>query len=127
MLLTTDRSPDIDYSEEEEESDSSEQEGSDDPLQVRTIARTRGSGCWHEWHEHHGCCTCIAGWVLWEFERLVWLELLALEELIFHVFAFLCVYSWGQYPFDDEEEVRKKKPRRKLTTGTSITRANVRS
>ncbi|XP_076129848.1 phosphofurin acidic cluster sorting protein 1a isoform X2 [Alosa pseudoharengus] len=29
-----------------------------------------------------------------------------------------------QYPFDDEDEVRKKKPRHKLTTAASITRAN---
>lgn len=57
----SDRSPDIDYSEEEEESDSSEQECSDDPL---------------------------------------------------------------QYPYEDEDAVRKKKPRRKLTTAASITRAN---
>ena len=47
-LLTPDRSPDIDYSEEEEESDSSEQEGSDDPLQVRTAGCTQGCGCGHE-------------------------------------------------------------------------------
>ncbi|XP_026794614.1 phosphofurin acidic cluster sorting protein 1a isoform X2 [Pangasianodon hypophthalmus] len=60
----SDRSPDIDnYSEEEEESYSSEQEGSDDPLH-------------------------------------------------------------GQYLYDDEDEVRKKKPRRKLTSAASITRAN---
>ncbi|XP_053505116.1 phosphofurin acidic cluster sorting protein 1a isoform X3 [Ictalurus furcatus] len=61
----SDRSPDIDnYSEEEEESYSSEQDGSDDPLH-------------------------------------------------------------GQYLYDDEDEVRKKKPRRKLTSAASITRANV--
>ncbi|XP_053505117.1 phosphofurin acidic cluster sorting protein 1a isoform X4 [Ictalurus furcatus] len=60
----SDRSPDIDnYSEEEEESYSSEQDGSDDPLH-------------------------------------------------------------GQYLYDDEDEVRKKKPRRKLTSAASITRAN---
>ncbi|XP_026879366.2 phosphofurin acidic cluster sorting protein 1a isoform X3 [Electrophorus electricus] len=59
-----DRSPDIDnYSEEEEESYSSEQDGSDDPLH-------------------------------------------------------------GQYLYDDEDELRKKKPRRKLTSAASITRAN---
>ncbi|XP_070977542.1 phosphofurin acidic cluster sorting protein 1-like [Oncorhynchus clarkii lewisi] len=58
----SDRSPDIDnYSEEEEESYSSEQEGSDDPIH-------------------------------------------------------------GQYLYDEEDEVRKKKPRRKLTSNTSITR-----
>ncbi|XP_039549893.1 phosphofurin acidic cluster sorting protein 1a isoform X1 [Pimephales promelas] len=61
----SDRSPDIDnYSEEEEESYSSEQDGSDDPLQ-------------------------------------------------------------GQYLYDDEDELRKKKPRRKLPSTASITRANV--
>nr|ABU49224.1 phosphofurin acidic cluster sorting protein 1 [Danio rerio] len=60
----SDRSPDIDnYSEEEEESYSSEQDGSDDPLQ-------------------------------------------------------------GQYLYDDEDELRKKKPRRKLPSTASITRAN---
>ncbi|XP_076835480.1 phosphofurin acidic cluster sorting protein 1a isoform X2 [Brachyhypopomus gauderio] len=60
----SDRSPDIDnYSEEDEESYSSEQDGSDDPLH-------------------------------------------------------------GQYLYDDEDEVRKKKPRRKLTSTASITRAN---
>ncbi|XP_066502173.1 phosphofurin acidic cluster sorting protein 1a isoform X5 [Hoplias malabaricus] len=60
----SDRSPDIDnYSEEEEESYSSEQDGSDDPLH-------------------------------------------------------------GQYLYDDEDEIRKKKPRRKLTSAASITRAN---
>ncbi|KAK3524313.1 hypothetical protein QTP70_027881 [Hemibagrus guttatus] len=60
----SDRSPDIDnYSEEEEESYSSEQDGSDDPLH-------------------------------------------------------------GQYLYDDEDEVRKKKPHRKLTSAASITRAN---
>uniref|UniRef100_A0AAZ3SBR8 Phosphofurin acidic cluster sorting protein 1 n=1 Tax=Oncorhynchus tshawytscha TaxID=74940 RepID=A0AAZ3SBR8_ONCTS len=58
----SDRSPDIDnYSEEEEESYSSEQEGSDDPIH-------------------------------------------------------------GQYLYDEEDEVRKKKPRRKLTSNASITR-----
>ncbi|XP_069374383.1 phosphofurin acidic cluster sorting protein 1-like isoform X4 [Paralichthys olivaceus] len=58
----SDRSPDIDnYSEEEEESYSSEQEGSDDPVH-------------------------------------------------------------GQYLFEDEDEVRKKKPRRKLTSSAAITR-----
>ncbi|KAM3857363.1 phosphofurin acidic cluster sorting protein 1 [Diretmus argenteus] len=58
----SDRSPDIDnYSEEEEESYSSEQEGSDDPIH-------------------------------------------------------------GQYLFDEDEEVRKKKPRRKLTSNAAITR-----
>ncbi|KAM9406925.1 phosphofurin acidic cluster sorting protein 1 isoform 1-T1 [Salvelinus alpinus] len=58
----SDRSPDIDnYSEEEEESFSSEQEGSDDPIH-------------------------------------------------------------GQYLYDEEDEVRKKKPRRKLTSNASITR-----
>ncbi|XP_030638011.1 phosphofurin acidic cluster sorting protein 1a [Chanos chanos] len=58
----SDRSPDIDnYSEEEEESYSSEQDGSDDPLQC-------------------------------------------------------------QYMYDDEDDVRKKKPRRKLTSTASITR-----
>ncbi|KAM6949333.1 phosphofurin acidic cluster sorting protein 1 isoform 3-T3 [Aplochiton taeniatus] len=58
----SDRSPDIDnYSEEEEESYSSEQEGSDDPVH-------------------------------------------------------------GQYLFDEEDEVRKKKPRRKLASNASITR-----
>ncbi|XP_017574550.1 phosphofurin acidic cluster sorting protein 1-like isoform X1 [Pygocentrus nattereri] len=57
-----DRSPDIDnYSEEEEESYSSEQEGSDDPVH-------------------------------------------------------------GQYLYDEEDEVRKKKPRRKLASGAAITR-----
>ncbi|KAM9501390.1 phosphofurin acidic cluster sorting protein 1 isoform 2-T2 [Clarias gariepinus] len=57
-----DRSPDIDnYSEEEEESYSSEQEGSDDPVH-------------------------------------------------------------GQYLYDEDDEVRKKKPRRKLTSGAAITR-----
>ncbi|XP_048022366.1 phosphofurin acidic cluster sorting protein 1a isoform X4 [Megalobrama amblycephala] len=61
----SDRSPDFDnYSEEEEESYSSEQDGSDDPLQ-------------------------------------------------------------GQYLYDDEDELRKKKPRRKLPSTASITRANV--
>ncbi|XP_073680333.1 LOW QUALITY PROTEIN: phosphofurin acidic cluster sorting protein 1a [Garra rufa] len=61
----SDRSPDIDnYSEEEEESYSSEQDGSDDPLQ-------------------------------------------------------------GQYLYDDEDELRKKKPRHKLPSTASITRANV--
>ncbi|XP_052393963.1 phosphofurin acidic cluster sorting protein 1 isoform X3 [Carassius gibelio] len=61
----SDRSPDIDnYSEEEEESYSSEQDCSDDPLQ-------------------------------------------------------------GQYLYDDEDELRKKKPRRKLPSTASITRANV--
>uniref|UniRef100_A0A4W5Q0G6 Phosphofurin acidic cluster sorting protein 1 n=1 Tax=Hucho hucho TaxID=62062 RepID=A0A4W5Q0G6_9TELE len=60
--LSPDRSPDIDnYSEEEEESYSSEQEGSDDPIH-------------------------------------------------------------GQYLYDEEDEVRKKKPRRKLTSNASITR-----
>ncbi|XP_051537573.1 phosphofurin acidic cluster sorting protein 1-like isoform X3 [Myxocyprinus asiaticus] len=60
----SDRSPDIDnYSEEEEESYSSEQDGSDDPLQ-------------------------------------------------------------GQYIYDEEDELRKKKPRRKLPSTASITRAN---
>ncbi|TRY54156.1 hypothetical protein DNTS_034837 [Danionella cerebrum] len=60
----SDRSPDRDnYSEEEEESYSSEQEGSDDPLQ-------------------------------------------------------------GQYLYDDEDELRKKKPRRKLVSTASISRAN---
>ncbi|XP_034413639.1 phosphofurin acidic cluster sorting protein 1-like isoform X2 [Cyclopterus lumpus] len=58
----SDRSPDIDnYSEEEEESYSSEQEGSDDPIH-------------------------------------------------------------GQYLFDEEDEVRKKKPRRKLPSNAAITR-----
>ncbi|XP_053272340.1 phosphofurin acidic cluster sorting protein 1 [Pleuronectes platessa] len=58
----SDRSPDIDnYSEEEEESYSSEQEGSDDPVH-------------------------------------------------------------GQYLFDEEDEVRKKKPRRKLASNAAITR-----
>ncbi|KAM8900538.1 phosphofurin acidic cluster sorting protein 1 isoform 2-T2 [Spinachia spinachia] len=58
----SDRSPDIDnYSEEEEESYSSEQEGSDDPVH-------------------------------------------------------------GQYLFDEEDEVRKKKPRRKLPSNAAITR-----
>uniref|UniRef100_A0A8D2ZS79 Phosphofurin acidic cluster sorting protein 1-like n=1 Tax=Scophthalmus maximus TaxID=52904 RepID=A0A8D2ZS79_SCOMX len=58
----SDRSPDIDnYSEEEEESYSSEQEGSDDPVH-------------------------------------------------------------GQYLFDEDEEVRKKKPRRKLASNAAITR-----
>uniref|UniRef100_A0AAX7VIW1 Phosphofurin acidic cluster sorting protein 1 n=1 Tax=Astatotilapia calliptera TaxID=8154 RepID=A0AAX7VIW1_ASTCA len=58
----SDRSPDIDnYSEEEEESYSSEQEGSDDPIH-------------------------------------------------------------GQYLFDEDEEVRKKKPRRKLPSNAGITR-----
>uniref|UniRef100_A0A673B923 Phosphofurin acidic cluster sorting protein 1 n=1 Tax=Sphaeramia orbicularis TaxID=375764 RepID=A0A673B923_9TELE len=58
----SDRSPDIDnYSEEEEESYSSEQEGSDDPIH-------------------------------------------------------------GQYLYDEEEEVRKKKPRRKLPSNAAITR-----
>ncbi|XP_076018557.1 phosphofurin acidic cluster sorting protein 1 isoform X2 [Genypterus blacodes] len=58
----SDRSPDIDnYSEEEEESYSSEQEGSDDPIH-------------------------------------------------------------GQYLFDEDEEVRKKKPRRKLPSNAAITR-----
>ncbi|KAM9834426.1 phosphofurin acidic cluster sorting protein 1-like [Syngnathus typhle] len=58
----SDRSPDIDnYSEEEEESYSSEQEGSDDPIH-------------------------------------------------------------GQYLYDEDEEVRKKKPRRKLTSNAAITR-----
>uniref|UniRef100_A0A8C2PTW7 Phosphofurin acidic cluster sorting protein 1a n=1 Tax=Cyprinus carpio TaxID=7962 RepID=A0A8C2PTW7_CYPCA len=64
LFLLSDRSPDIDnYSEEEEESYSSEQDGSDDPLQ-------------------------------------------------------------GQYLYDDEDELRKKKPRRKLPSTASITRAN---
>ncbi|XP_048883928.1 phosphofurin acidic cluster sorting protein 1-like [Brienomyrus brachyistius] len=59
-----DRSPDIDnYSEEEEESYSSEQDGSDDPVH-------------------------------------------------------------GQYLYDEEDEVRKKKPRRKLTSSAAITRVN---
>uniref|UniRef100_A0A8C1V6K5 Phosphofurin acidic cluster sorting protein 1a n=1 Tax=Cyprinus carpio TaxID=7962 RepID=A0A8C1V6K5_CYPCA len=59
-----DRSPDIDnYSEEEEESYSSEQDGSDDPLQ-------------------------------------------------------------GQYLYDDEDELRKKKPRRKNPSTAAITRVN---
>uniref|UniRef100_A0A8C9XMG6 Phosphofurin acidic cluster sorting protein 1 n=1 Tax=Sander lucioperca TaxID=283035 RepID=A0A8C9XMG6_SANLU len=58
----SDRSPDIDnYSEEEEESYSSEQEGSDDPIH-------------------------------------------------------------GQYLYDEEDEVRKKKPRRKLPSNAAITR-----
>ncbi|XP_061619917.1 phosphofurin acidic cluster sorting protein 1-like isoform X1 [Phyllopteryx taeniolatus] len=58
----SDRSPDIDnYSEEEEESYSSEQEGSDDPVH-------------------------------------------------------------GQYLYDEDEEVRKKKPRRKLASNAAITR-----
>uniref|UniRef100_A0A672GDA2 Phosphofurin acidic cluster sorting protein 1 n=1 Tax=Salarias fasciatus TaxID=181472 RepID=A0A672GDA2_SALFA len=58
----SDRSPDIDnYSEEEEESYSSEQEGSDDPIH-------------------------------------------------------------GQYLYDEDEEVRKKKPRRKLPSNAAITR-----
>ncbi|XP_016892116.1 phosphofurin acidic cluster sorting protein 1 isoform X4 [Cynoglossus semilaevis] len=58
----SDRSPDIEnYSEEEEESYSSEQEGSDDPIH-------------------------------------------------------------GQYLYDEDEEVRKKKPRRKLTSNAAITR-----
>ncbi|XP_068163995.1 phosphofurin acidic cluster sorting protein 1 isoform X2 [Antennarius striatus] len=58
----SDRSPDIDnYSEEDEESYSSEQEGSDDPIH-------------------------------------------------------------GQYLFDEDEEVRKKKPRRKLPSNAAITR-----
>lgn len=61
----SDHSPDMDnYSEEEEESYSSEQDASDDPLQ-------------------------------------------------------------GQYLYDDEDELRKKKPRRKLPSTASITRANV--
>ncbi|XP_056586551.1 phosphofurin acidic cluster sorting protein 1a isoform X2 [Triplophysa dalaica] len=60
----SDRSPDMDnYSEEEEESYSSEQDASDDPLQ-------------------------------------------------------------GQYLYDDEDELRKKKPRRKLPSTASISRAN---
>ncbi|KTF84721.1 hypothetical protein cypCar_00024198, partial [Cyprinus carpio] len=60
----SDRSPDIDnYSEEEEESYSSEQDGSDDPLQ-------------------------------------------------------------GQYLYDDEDELRKKKPRRKHPSTAAITRVN---
>ncbi|XP_062373052.1 phosphofurin acidic cluster sorting protein 1-like isoform X1 [Sardina pilchardus] len=60
---TSDRSPDIDnYSEEEEDSYSSEPEGSDDPVHGR------------------------------------------------------------EYLFDEEDEVRKKKPRRKLTPNASITR-----
>ncbi|KAJ8265992.1 hypothetical protein GJAV_G00123890 [Gymnothorax javanicus] len=60
----SDRSPDIDnYSEEEEESYSSEQEGSDDPIQ-------------------------------------------------------------GQYLFDEEEEVRKKKPFRKMASAASVARVN---
>ncbi|XP_011617650.1 phosphofurin acidic cluster sorting protein 1 [Takifugu rubripes] len=58
----SDRSPDIDnYSEEEEESYSSEQEGSDDPIH-------------------------------------------------------------GQYLYDEDEEVRKKKPRRKIPSNAAITR-----
>lgn len=36
------------------------------------------------------------------------------------IFIPLC-----QYLYDDEDEVRKKKPRRKLTSAASITRANV--
>ncbi|XP_028840352.1 phosphofurin acidic cluster sorting protein 1a isoform X2 [Denticeps clupeoides] len=59
----SDRSPDIDYSEEDEESYSSEQEGSDDPIH-------------------------------------------------------------GQDAFDDEDDLRKKKPRRKITSAASDTRAN---
>uniref|UniRef100_A0AAY4A209 Phosphofurin acidic cluster sorting protein 1 n=1 Tax=Denticeps clupeoides TaxID=299321 RepID=A0AAY4A209_9TELE len=57
----SDRSPDIDYSEEDEESYSSEQEGSDDPIH-------------------------------------------------------------GQDAFDDEDDLRKKKPRRKITSAASDTR-----
>lgn len=58
-----------------------------------------------------------------EFECLVWSERAGNSKVVF----FSVSYIRWQYPFDDEDEVRKKKPRRKLTTGASITRANVRS
>ncbi|XP_072562628.1 phosphofurin acidic cluster sorting protein 1a isoform X2 [Paramormyrops kingsleyae] len=68
-----DRSPDIDnYSEEEEESFSSEQEGSDDPV--------------------HG-------------------QVGAPED--------------GEYLFDEDDEVRKKKPRHKLTSITRMNQPNI--
>lgn len=95
--LFPDRSPDIDnYSEEEEESFSSEQEGSDDPLHGQVTShrpplkrpRSNPSRCW----------------------RLQPLPSPAHQDLF----------------YEDEDLRKVKKTRRKLTSASAITRVSLR-